>query len=370
MKLHLIRETLLKPLEQVIGVVERKQTLPILSNVLLSTENKLLSITGTDLEVELIGQTKLGNENLEASRFTLPGRKLIDICRALPKNAPIELHRDKEKIIFRSGQSCFVLSTLPADHFPTVEKLEYYLKLTLPQYQLYRLLQRTYFSMAQQDVRSYLNGLLLEIRPTKLRAVATDGHRLASHLFEIDTSIKHQLQVIFPRKGVIELLRLLTDNENPVTLMIGKNHVSVSTIDFTFTSKLIKGRFPDYERVIPKGGTKQITIDRDLFKQALSRTAILLYNEKFKGIRFELRHGLLRILSTNSEQEVAEEAIKIDYSKEELDIGFNVNYLLDILNIVERGNVILTFSDSNSSLLVTEAKNRIESAFVVMPMRL
>ncbi len=336
MKLNLIRETLLKPLQQVIGVVERKQTLPILSNVLLSTENNQLSITGTDLEVELIGQTKLGDENLEASRLTLPGRKLIDICRALPENAPIELHRDKEKIILRSGQSRFMLSTLPADDFPMVEKLECHLKLTLPQYQLHRLLQRTYFAMAQQDVRYYLNGLLLETHPTKLRAVATDGHRLTSHVLGIETAIEHGLQIIIPRKGVIELLRLLADNENSVTLMIGNNHVCISTMDFTFTSKLIEGRFPDYERVIPKGGDKQITIDRDLLKQALSRTAILC-NEKFKGIRFELRRGLLRILSSNPEQEAAEEEIKIDYTKEELDIGFNVNYLLDILNVVEQG---------------------------------
>ncbi|AKQ33131.1 DNA polymerase III subunit beta [Candidatus Coxiella mudrowiae] len=369
MKLNLIRETLLKALQQVIGVLERKQTLPILSNVLLSTENNQLSITGTDLEVELIGQTKLDDENLEASRLTLPGRKLMDICRALPENAPIELHRDKEKIILRSGQSRFMLSTLPANDFPTVEKLEYHLKLTLPQYQLHRLLQRTYFAMAQKDVRYYLNGLLLETHPTKLHAVATDGHRLAFHVLGIETAIEHRLQVIIPRKGVIELLRLLADNEDPVTLMIGNNHVCVSTTDFTFTSKLIEGRFPDYERVIPKGGNKQITIDRDLLKQALSRTAILC-NEKFKGIRFELRHGLLRILSNNPEQETAEEEIEIDYTKEKLDIGFNVNYLLDILNVVERGNVVLTFSDSNSSVLVTEAENQIDTAFVVMPMRL
>lgn len=369
MKLNLMRETLLKPLQQVIGVVERKQTLPILSNVLLSTENNQLSITGTDLEIELIGKTKLGSENLEVSRLTLPGRKLMDICRALPEKAIIELHRDKEKIVLCSGQSRFVLSTLPANNFPAIEKMAYHLKLTLSQYELHRLLQRTYFAMAQQDVRYYLNGLLLEAYPTKLRAVTTDGHRLATNTLEIETAVEHKLQVIIPRKGVIELLRLLTDNEDPITLMIGNNHVCVSATDFIFTSKLIEGRFPDYERVIPKNNDKQITIDRDLLKQALSRTAILC-NEKFKGIHFELRRGLLRILSNNPEQEAAEEKIGIDYTKEKLDIGFNVNYLLDILNVVECGNVVLNFSDSNGSVLVTEVDNQIDSAFVVMPIRL
>ena len=371
MKLNLMRETLLKPLQQVIGVVERKQKLPILSNVLLSTEDNQLSITGTDLEVELIGQTKLSGENLKVSRLTLPGRKLMDICRALPEKAPIELYLDKEKIILRSGQSRFMLCTLSVDDFPIVEKMNCHIKFDLPQYKLHRLLQRTYFAMAQQDVRYYLNGLLLEAHPTKLRAVSTDGHRLATNTLEIETAIEYMLQVIIPRKGIIELLRLLTDDENPITLMIGNNHVCISTTDFTFTSKLIEGRFPDYERVIPKCIDKQVIIDRDLLKHALIRTAILC-NEKFKSIRFELRRGLLRILSNNPEQEVAEEEIKIDYSKEELTIGFNVNYLLDILNVVKHGNVILTFSDSNSSLLVTEekAENRIDSAFVVMPIRL
>lgn len=369
MKLNLIRETLLKPLQQVIGVVERKQTLPILSNVLLSTENNQLSVTGTDLDLELIGQIKLGCENLEASRLTLPGRKLMDICRALPEHALIELKRDKGKIILRSGQSRFTLSTLPADDFPTVEKLECHLTLTLSQYQLHRLLQRTYFAMAQQDVRYYLNGLLLEIHPIKLCVVATDGHRLATNTIAIEAAIENWLRVIMPRKGVIELLRLLADNKDPLTLMIGSNHVCVFTTDFTFTSKLIEGRFPDYERVIPKGGNKHITIDRDLLKQALSRTAILC-NEKFKGIRFELRRGLLRMLSNNPQQEAAEEEIEIEYAKEDLDIGLNVNYLLDILNVVKRGDVTLTFSDANSSILVTETENQIDSAFVVMPMRL
>lgn len=369
MKLNLIRETLLRPLQLVISVVERKQTLQILSNVLLSMEKNRLSITGTDLEVELVGQTQMDKNETDPFKLTLPGRKLMDICRALPENAPIELYRDKEKIILRSGLSRFKLSTLPAEDFPSVARRETHLELMIPQCQLHRLLRRTAFAMAQQDVRYYLNGLLLETHPTQLRAIATDGHRLSANILGIKTNIKHHLQIIIPRRGVIELLRLLGDHDTPAMVRIGNNHICVSTEDFTFTSKLIEGRFPDCERVIPKGGDKQVFIDSHILRQALIRTAILC-NEKFKGVRLELRRGLLRILATNPEQEAAEEEVKIDYVKEDLNIGFNVNYLLDILNTISSGNIILTFANPDSSVLIQEVDNQIDSAFVVMPMRL
>ena len=369
MKLNLIRETLLRPLQLVISVVERKQALRILSNVLLSIEKNRLSVTGTDLEIELVGQTQLDKHETDLFKLTIPGRKLVDICRALPGNAPIELYRDKEKIILRSGPSRFALSTLPAEDFPSVEKRKTHLELMIPQRQFHRLLQRTAFAMAQQDVRYYLNGLLLETHPTQLRAIATDGHRLSVNVLDIQTKTEHRLQIIIPRKGIIELLRLLEDNDTPAMVRIGDNYICVSTEDFTFTSKLIEGRFPDCERIIPKGGDKQILIDNYILKQALIRTAILC-NEKFKGVRFELRQGLLRILATNLEQEAAEEEVKIDYVKEDLNIGFNVNYLLDILNTISSGNIVLTFSNSDSSVLIQEAKNKTNSAFVVMPMRL
>jgi DNA polymerase-3 subunit beta len=369
MKLSLVRETLLKPLQLVIGVVERKQTLPILSNVLLTTHQDQLSITGTDLEVELVGQTQLINHHMESCQITVPGRKLMDICRALPENSPIELHRDKEKIILRSGRSRFTLSTLPAEDFPNVEKQDSQISFSLPQGQLHRLLQRTYFAMAQQDVRYYLNGLLLEAYPGKLRAVATDGHRLATNSINISTDVEHRVQIIIPRKGVLELLRLLVASDDPATVTIGNNHIRVATHDFIFTSKLVDGRFPDYERVIPKNSDKFITIDRDLLKQALYRASILC-NEKFKGVRFELRHGLLRISSNNPEQEAAEEEINIDYSQQDLDIGFNVSYLLDILNTLDAGIVKLAFLDANNSVLIEQYENNEDGIFVVMPMRL
>lgn len=369
MNLNIERETLLKPLQLVIGVVERKQTLPILSNVLLKTHDNTLSITGTDLEVELIGQTALTQAASELSQLTVPGRKLMDICRALPDNAPIELYRDKEKVVLRSGRSRFTLSTLPAEDFPNVEQQDSHLEFAIPQQQLRLLLQRTYFSMAQQDVRYYLNGLLLEAYSGKLRAVATDGHRLATTVITAATDADHRLQIIIPRKGIIELLRLLDDSDKPATVVIGNNHIQVANEEFTFTSKLVEGRFPDYERVIPKNGDKIINIERDVFKNALSRTAILC-NEKFKGVRLELRKGLMRILATNPEQEAAEEEINIDYNQEDLDIGFNVSYLLDILSTINRDPVKLTFTDSNNSVLIEENDDNGDSAFVVMPMRL
>lgn len=369
MKLSLLRETLLKPLQLVIGVVERKQTLPILSNVLLTTTDNKLSITGTDLEVELVGHITFEYNASESYQITVPGRKLMDICRALPENAAIELHRDKEKIVLRSGRSRFTLSTLPAEDFPNVEKHDSQVSFSLTQHQLHRLLQHTYFAMAQQDVRYYLNGLLLEVYPEKLRAVATDGHRLATNIVNISTNVDQRLQIIVPRKGVVELLRLLTDNDSSVTVTISNNHIRVATDDFIFTSKLVEGRFPDYERVIPKGGDKIINIDRDLLKQALQRAAILC-NEKFKGVRVELRHGLLKISANNPEQEAAEEEITLDYAGGDLDIGFNVSYLLDILNTIDSSTVTLTFSDANNSVLITHSEDSGDGAFVVMPMRL
>lgn len=369
MKLSLEREDLLKPLQMVIGVVERKQTLPILSNILLDTKDNRISITGTDLEIELIGQSTIQNEVASPAKITLPGRKLVDICKALPDGAPVELFQEKEKVILRSGRSRFTLSTLPAADFPSTEQQEGHVSFNTPQQTLKKLLQSTYFSMAQQDVRYYLNGLLLEITNGAIRAVATDGHRLATTLVDANVKVDHRLQVIVPRKGILELMRLLDDSEDDVSVSISSNHIRIQHPHFCLTSKLVEGRFPDYERVIPKNGDKVFQINRDVLKQALQRSAILC-NEKFRGIRFELRNNLLRILANNPEQEAAEEELEIDYANEDLDIGFNVNYLIDILNTIRSEQVQFTFKDGNSSILVEEAGKASDSCFVVMPMRL
>lgn len=361
------REALLKPLQLVAGVVERRQTLPVLSNVLLVVEGQNLSLTGTDLEVELVGRVAL-EETGEPGEITVPARKLMDICKSLPSDALIDVRLDEQKLIVKAGRSRFTLSTLPANDFPTVEEGPGSLNFTLPQAKLRRLIERTSFAMAQQDVRYYLNGMLLEVSANVLRAVATDGHRLAmcSMTAGIDHTDRHK--VIVPRKGILELARLLTEQDGEVAIVLGQHHIRATTGDFTFTSKLVDGKFPDYERVLPKGGDKLVVGDRQALREAFSRTAILS-NEKYRGIRLLLASGTLKIQANNPEQEEAEEEVAVDYTGPGLEIGFNVSYLLDVLGVMTTDQVRLILSDSNSSALVQEAEND-ESAYVVMPMRL
>lgn len=361
------REALLKPLQLVAGVVERRQTLPVLSNVLLVVEGQQLSLTGTDLEVELVGRVSL-DEPAEPGEITVPARKLMDICKSLPNDALIDIRVDDQKLLVKAGRSRFSLSTLPANDFPTVEEGPGSLTLSLSQSRLRRLIERTSFAMAQQDVRYYLNGMLLEVQTGILRAVATDGHRLAmcSMAAEIEQTERHQ--VIVPRKGILELARLLTEQDANVSIVLGQHHIRATTGEFTFTSKLVDGKFPDYERVLPRGGDKLVIADRQGLREAFSRTAILS-NEKYRGIRLQLASGLLKIQANNPEQEEAEEEIAVDYNGNQLEIGFNVSYLLDVLGVMTTEQVRLILSDSNSSALVQEADND-DSAYVVMPMRL
>ncbi|OHC41612.1 MAG: DNA polymerase III subunit beta, partial [Pseudomonadales bacterium RIFCSPLOWO2_02_FULL_63_210] len=319
------REALLKPLQLVAGVVERRQTLPVLSNVLLVVEGQQLSLTGTDLEVELVGRVSL-DEPAEPGEITVPARKLMDICKSLPNDALIDIRVDDQKLLVKAGRSRFSLSTLPANDFPTVEEGPGSLTLSLSQSRLRRLIERTSFAMAQQDVRYYLNGMLLEVQTGILRAVATDGHRLAmcSMAAEIEQTERHQ--VIVPRKGILELARLLTEQDANVSIILGQHHIRATTGEFTFTSKLVDGKFPDYERVLPRGGDKLVVADRQGLREAFSRTAILS-NEKYRGIRLQLASGLLKIQANNPEQEEAEEEIAVDYNGNQLEIGFNVSYL-------------------------------------------
>lgn len=366
MNLSIQRETILNPLQLVIGVVERRQTLPILANVLLIAENDSLSVTATDLEIELIGKSVLEQPLTEKIAFTVPGRKLLDICRTLPENARIDLQKDKERLVLRSGRSRFVLATLPVESFPTFESNKANMELSLEQKNLNALLNRTHFAMAQQDVRFYLNGMMFQVNANTLRTVATDGHRFAMHNFP--SSNPGTAQVILPRKAVLELMRLLKNDEQPLLTSIGDNHVRVQGSDFTFTSKLIDGRFPDYEHVLPKNFEKSVVVDRDAFREALVRVSVLS-NEKFRAIRLHLRNNLLHILANNPEQEEAEEILTVDYAGEDLDIAFNVTYLMDILNTMAAGDVKLTFLDSNSSMFMEEVAEN-HSLYLVMPIQL
>jgi DNA polymerase-3 subunit beta len=368
MKLTLSREELLSPLQLAIGVVERRQTLPILANVLLRFNNAELSITGTDLEVELIGRTSLEGNNDIKAEITVPGRKLLDICKSLPEDAPITLELDKDRLLIRSGRSRFSLSTLPAEEFPFIQPDPNTVEITVPQADLHYLIQRTHFAMAQQDVRYYLNGMLLEVKGGTIRTVATDGHRLALNSVSFsDTNTT--VNALLPYKGVHELLRLLGSSAGDIKVGISANHIRVENPQFIFTSKLIDGTFPSYERVVPKNSDKHISLDRQSLKQTLQRASVLT-NEKFRGVRFHLENDLLQIQANNPEQEEAQEEMIIEYQAATCQLGFNVDYIIDVLNTVSNDTVVLSFTDNETGVLVQEQTDKAYSAFVIMPLRL
>tara|TARA_B110000977_G_scaffold185275_1_gene249918 strand:- start:97 stop:1197 length:1101 start_codon:yes stop_codon:yes gene_type:complete len=366
MKFSLSREALLKPLQLVVGVVERRQTLPILSNVLLTLDGSRLAVTGTDLEVEIIGHADVVSAE-EAGEVTVSARKLLDICRSLPDGANIKFSSSDGKAQVVSGRSRFTLATLPANEFPSVDNGENNIEFDIDAAILKNLIDATSFAMAQQDVRYYLNGMLWEVSANKLRAVATDGHRMALCDAECDIQVAELTKAILPRKGVIELSRLVAD-EGVVRVAMGSNHIRVNGADYCFTSKLVDGAYPDYDRVLPKGGDKLVEGNRAELKQAFGRTAILS-NEKYRGVRIMLSNGAIKMVANNPEQEEAEEEVGVDYGGDELEIGFNVSYLLDVLNVLKGDAVRLTLSDSSSSALVEDAADG-SAVYVVMPMRL
>jgi len=365
MKFSISREALIKPLNLVAGVVERRQTLPILSNVLLNLEGTQISLTGTDLEVELIGRVEVEAGGVDGE-ITVPARKLVDICKSLPDSSQIEFSVDSGKAMVKAGRGRFTLSTLPATEFPSVDESAGDQTLEVAQSVVKRLIDRTAFAMAQQDVRYYLNGMLLELKAGRLRMVATDGHRLA--LCTANEAVSTgDAAIIIPRKGVLELSRLL-DTDESIRLVIGSNHIRAANQQFTFTSKLVDGKFPEYERVLPKSADKTVIGQRLELRQAFTRTAILS-NEKYRGVRLKLSADTLDITANNPEQEQAEEVVAVEYQGEELEVGFNVSYLLDVLSVLDGDQIRLSLSDSASSALLEEADEG-DSLYVVMPMRL
>jgi DNA polymerase-3 subunit beta len=368
MKLSIQRAALLKPLQIISGVVERRQTLPILSNVLVTAQNNQLSLTATDLEIELIGTVQLDKID-EPGSVTVAARKLLDICRALPDDALLQFALEGEHLILRSGKSRFMLTTLPARDFPNIEDSPFTSEFTISQGKLKNLLSKVHFAMGQQDVRHYLNGTLLDINQSLMKCVATDGHRLAYSSIQDADIGDAKLRVILPRKSVLELMRLLSaDDVNNVKICIGDNHFRVIASDFTFTSKLINAQYPDYDKLIPRNIENTAVASREALKQALARASILS-NEKFRGIRLQLDKDLLRIVANNPEQEEAEELIHLDYQGGGMEIGFNVAYLLDVVSTISSENIRWSFSDPNAGVLI-EAGDKDGSLYVVMPMRL
>jgi DNA polymerase-3 subunit beta len=366
MEITIERNKLLPLLQIVNGVIERRQPLPILVNLLLNVTEEEISMIGSDMEVELISSVK--QKNPEKMEATLPARKLFDICRALPEDASIAIKLNGDKAQVQSAKSRFTLSTLPAHEFPIIEMQDTTAEFSISQQTLKEILEKTAFSMAQQDVRYYLNGLLLELDGEKIRAVATDGHRLALCDIETGVKTKEKLQIIVPRKGVMELIRLLENKEDKVKVTVSNNHIRVVFEDLIFTSKLIDGKFPDYDRVIPESGTSPVIADREKLRQSLTRASILS-NEKYRGVRIILEKGKLRALAHNPEQEEAEEELEVEYDGQDLEIGFNVSYLLDALGIIKTKKAKIAIKDPNSSCLLLP-DNEEACKYVVMPMRL
>jgi len=361
------RDALLKPLQVVSGIVERRQTLPILANVLVRKDDDQVSFTATDLEIQIQTSAAIG-AGRDAAATTVSARKLVDILRALPE-ADVALSLTGKKLTVQSGRSRFNLQTMAADEFPTVAAAEYTADFELPAGTLKYLLAMVHFAMAAQDIRYYLNGMLLVVDGPTVRAVATDGHRLALCEVTKDGAASGRIEAIIPRKTIHELSRLLPDSpDEPVRVQMAASQVKFSFGGIELISKLVEGKFPDYTKVIPAANTRRFAVPRELLAAALQRAAILT-TDKFKGVRVVLGAGSLKINSTNSDQEDAQEELEVDYAGEALDIGFNVTYLLDVLANLKSEQVCFALGDALGSALITMPDSE-KFKYVVMPMRI
>jgi len=360
------RDQILAPLQSVCGIVEKRHTLPILSNVLIEKDGDRLTLLATDIEIQIT--TTTSGESGAKVALTVAARKLQDILRSLPDSAEVSLALDDKRLQLKAGKSRFNLQTLPAEDFPRMSAADSQAaSITLTQRQFKRLLALVQYSMAQQDIRYYLNGLLLVVAGSEMRVVATDGHRLA-FASEPLSDTPARSEVILPRKTVLELSRQLADNDEPLQITLAGNQAQFRFGNIELVSKLIDGKFPDYERVIPQHHTKVLSLQRDVLLHCLLRAAILT-NEKFRGVRLVLADGTLKILSTNAEQEEAQEEIEVDYQGESLDVGFNVTYLLDVLTNITTDRVQCLLADASSSALFQLPDND-RFKYVVMPMRI
>lgn len=368
MELTIDRERLLKPLQFITNTVDKKQVMPILSNILFKISDQRLTLLGTDLEIELIKYVDLPElENSVALQLAIPGKKLHDICRALPAQAEIQFSQQGNQLSIRSGKSRFTLSLMSAEEFPTLEcdtapKHSF----PIPAMILRRLLAKTHFAMAQQDVRYFLNGLFLDFYGTQINAVATDGHRLSMSTGLLDFAVKERVQVLLPRKAVIELMKLLENSEEMIDFAVGENYISVRSEDYCFTTKLIEGSFPEYRALIPKITPKMATMDKNLLRDALARVAVLS-NEKYRGAWFTFENNRLMLQANNPDKDESEEEITIDYAQDSLRLGCNVMYLQEVLSAIE--DDVIKIALSETSLLI-QGLNSDNDSYVVMSMRL
>lgn len=362
------RDALLKPLSTVVGIVERRHTMPILANILIRKEGERVSFIATDLEVQITthAQFGVGNEN---ESLTVAARKLLDILRALPDTGDVRLTQSANKLAVQTGKSRFSLQTLSAAEYPLVAQPERFdASFIVSQKELKQVMSAVHFAMAQQDIRYYLNGMLIVLEPGKLHAVATDGHRLAHITCDVDSIQNHQ-EVIVPRKTVMEMLRLLDDSDQPITIDVAPGQIRFTFGDVELISKLVEGKFPDYKRVIPTNYVNYFDVPRELLLSSLQRAAILT-SDKLRSVRVQLGDNLMKISSTNAEQEEAQEEIDIDYAHSSLDVGFNVSYLLDFLSNIKTETIRWSVSsDTNASALLT-LPDHDKFQYVVMPMRI
>lgn len=371
MQIAILRETFLKLLRIVSGAVERRQQQnPILSNVLLRAKGNILYLTATDQEVELVAQEQLDSIK-QAGEITVPFRKLNDICKALPDGSELLIEAQDDRVIIKSGRSRFVLAGLAADKFPDVQNIQRnqtVCEFTVAKKQFAWLVARTAFAMAEQDVRYFLNGMLLEVKQQKLFSVAADGHRLAMNYITLNEANLPPVRVIVPRKGILEIMRIVDEAEHDLQFTISASHIQIHSGNVTVTSKLLDGKFPDYERVIPRDGNKIIVGNRERLKEAFHR-ASALFSEKFRGVRLKMSPERLMVLASNPEQDQVEEDLEVEYQGQEMEVGFNVRYLIDFLTVVQSDLVRFTFSDANKSTLIEEVGEGANGAYVLMPIR-
>lgn len=372
MQFTISREALIKPLQRVAGAVEKRQALPILANILLSVKNQLLSLTATDLEIEMIARVPLAHPSAPGNT-TIPGKKLMDICKALPENALLSFELTENKVLVRSGKSRYALASLPAENFPRAEESVGDVELSFPQTLLRQLLDFTSFAMAHQDVRYYLNGVCFIFSPQEIRCVATDGHRLVTLALPWRSHLTTTLSVIVPRKAILEMQRLFVEGEEEVGLVIGKNHLRAVISHTSFVTKLIEGKFPDYKAVLPSQQGFFMEVDREQLKQTLLRVSAL-FSDKFRGVGVQFSSNLLKIIAVTTDKDEVEDEIEINYQGPSLEIGMNASYIIEYLNIIRSEKVRVTFTDADHVVLFETIEDpslqQAQHSYVVMPMRL
>lgn len=360
------REQLLVPLQQIVSIIEKRQTMPILSNILIIVNDKCLVLTGTDLEIQLIAKINL--DSSEAGEITIPARKFLDIIRLLPNEAEIKIELSNDKVKVSSGRSRFSLSTLAANNYPEFSESEFENQFLINAGKMKKALDKTIFCMANQDVRYYLNGLLLHISNSKLKLVTSDGHRLSIYEDNIGVATGYETRIILPRKGVVELSRLLDDEDAELNIQFSNSNIKIQIKEFVFSAKLVDSKYPDFSKVFEQPFFNQIHVQKQLLKEALTRVAILS-NEKFKGVTFEVSNGLLKLSSHNPEHDEAEEELIIEYQGESISIAFNSQYLLDAVSNLDSELAVLSIASNSSSCFVEEPQQQLYR-FIVMPMRL